>query len=113
MARKRSSRNGPAGCSAFPHTMATIRQRTVAAAIFTRHPWFEGRRQMRTLMRTGTPLLRRVDEHAILLPHDAVLDDVDDVRQRNDVEQRITVDDDDVGELAGLHRAQLASRTGL
>src|SRR5258706_7586899 len=97
--RNRSSRNGPVACWAFPDTIAAARQRTVAAVILIGG--------MRTLMLAGTPSLRRVDEHTILLPHDAVLDDVDDMRQRDDVEERIAVDDDDVRELAGLDRSQL------
>src|SRR4051794_23651856 len=101
IARKRSSRNGPAGCWAFPHTIARARQRTVAAAILIGNPRLEGRRHdglqpqaprtrlrprrgghgLRTLVRARTPSLRRVDEHTILLPHDAVLHDIDDMRQ--------------------------------
>src|SRR5258705_8095235 len=38
----------------------------------------------------------------------AVLHDDLDARQRGDVEQRVAVDDDDVRELAGLDRAELA-----
>src|SRR5437773_11978281 len=49
---------------------------------------------------TTTPRPRTVHGRAVFLPHHAVLHHGHHLRQRDDVEQRIAIDDDDVGQLA-------------
>src|SRR3954454_10454361 len=101
--RNRNSLNRPVACCASTEMMASARKET-ATALFTALKTFP----RGELGLTGPSCrLRGVDEGAVLLPHHAVLHDVDDVRQRDDVEERIAVDNDDVGELAGFDRADL------